>query len=138
MRVRLDALMNWSRMSFKPQKPRSRSTRRGKLNEDVCFKVTSQDIPRICQKPAKSQGRLYDSSTEGSKHGTTSYRQIGLPRKFKMWCLLFMLIPKFLCLLLLEQEISTASKESTEVKINRFTRKWPKCSISYLNKHDCL
>ncbi|GFO11359.1 reverse transcriptase [Plakobranchus ocellatus] len=44
MLVRLDALMNWSRMSFKQKKSRSISIRKGKLDEDVSFKAASQDI----------------------------------------------------------------------------------------------
>ncbi|GFO03425.1 reverse transcriptase [Plakobranchus ocellatus] len=47
----------------------------------------------------------------------------GLPGKNKVWCLQFMLIPKLLWPLLL-YEISTSTVESTEAKINRFTRKW--------------
>ncbi|GFO25110.1 reverse transcriptase [Plakobranchus ocellatus] len=45
--VRLDALINWGSNSFKPKKFRSLSIRKGGLDEDVCFKVTSQDITRI-------------------------------------------------------------------------------------------
>ncbi|GFN81806.1 reverse transcriptase [Plakobranchus ocellatus] len=51
MLVCLDALMNWSRMSFKPKKSRSLSIRKVKLDEDVYFKVASQVYH---QKSAKS------------------------------------------------------------------------------------
>ncbi|GFO03600.1 reverse transcriptase [Plakobranchus ocellatus] len=54
MLFRLDALMNWARISFKPKKSQSLSTRKGKLNEDVCFKIARQDIPRISQEPVKN------------------------------------------------------------------------------------
>ncbi|GFO48358.1 reverse transcriptase [Plakobranchus ocellatus] len=64
MLVRLDALMNWSRMSFKPKKSQSLSIRKGKLAEGVCFKAASQDIPRISQEPDKNLGRWYDKIPE--------------------------------------------------------------------------
>ncbi|GFN83882.1 reverse transcriptase [Plakobranchus ocellatus] len=35
---RLDALMNWNRMSFKPKKFRSVSIRKGKVDEYVCYR----------------------------------------------------------------------------------------------------
>ncbi|GFO30016.1 collagen alpha-1(iv) chain [Plakobranchus ocellatus] len=70
MLVRLDALMNWSRMSFKPKKSRSLSIRKGKLDEDICFNVASQDIPRINQKLVNSLGRWYDSSLKYNKRGS--------------------------------------------------------------------
>ncbi|GFN95159.1 reverse transcriptase [Plakobranchus ocellatus] len=67
MLIRLDALMNLGRMSLKPQKSRSLSVRKGKIDEDVCFKVTSRNIPMISQEPAKSLGRWYDSSLKDTK-----------------------------------------------------------------------
>ncbi|GFO06323.1 reverse transcriptase [Plakobranchus ocellatus] len=45
-----------SRMSFKPRKPRTLSLRKGNLDEDNCFKIASQDKPRITQEPVKSLG----------------------------------------------------------------------------------
>ncbi|GFN94459.1 reverse transcriptase [Plakobranchus ocellatus] len=51
MLIRLDALINWSRMSFKPKKSRSLCIREGKLDEDIYFKVASQDIARNSQSP---------------------------------------------------------------------------------------
>ncbi|GFO10280.1 reverse transcriptase [Plakobranchus ocellatus] len=62
MLVRLDTLMDWSRMSFKPKKSRSLSLRKGKLDESASYKVAGQNIPRISQEPFKSLGRWYDSS----------------------------------------------------------------------------
>ncbi|GFO24453.1 reverse transcriptase [Plakobranchus ocellatus] len=56
MLVQLDVLMNWSRISFKPKKSRSLSIRKDMLDENVCFKVASQDIPRINQEPVKRLG----------------------------------------------------------------------------------
>ncbi|GFO27067.1 reverse transcriptase [Plakobranchus ocellatus] len=47
----VDALMNWTRMSFKPRKSGSLPVRGGRL--DVCFKAGSQDIPRLAQEPVR-------------------------------------------------------------------------------------
>ncbi|GFO09935.1 reverse transcriptase [Plakobranchus ocellatus] len=62
--------MKRSRMSFKTRKSRSSSIRKGKLDEDVWFKIVSQDIPRISQEPVKSLGRWYDSSLKDTKRGS--------------------------------------------------------------------
>ncbi|GFO26816.1 reverse transcriptase [Plakobranchus ocellatus] len=53
MLVRLNALMNRSRMSFKP-KSRSLSIRKGTLDEDVCFKVVCQNIPESVKSPSRA------------------------------------------------------------------------------------
>ncbi|GFN97046.1 hypothetical protein PoB_002355200 [Plakobranchus ocellatus] len=50
----LDALMNRNRMSFKPKKSQSLSIKNDKLDEDVRFKVASQDILRN-KPPAKEK-----------------------------------------------------------------------------------
>ncbi|GFO47349.1 reverse transcriptase [Plakobranchus ocellatus] len=100
MLLRLDALMNWIRMSFKQKKFRRLSIRKSKLDEDVYFKVASQDISR----PITSLGRWYDSSLKDTKRGSEALQQAsvglqaiykcGLPGKYRMWCLQFLLIPK--------------------------------------------
>ncbi|GFN81495.1 reverse transcriptase [Plakobranchus ocellatus] len=89
--VQLDALINWNRISFKLKKSRSLSITKGKLDEDVCFIVTNQDIPRINLEPIKSLRRWYDSSLKDSKcrsevleqsfRGSASYRQVWLARR---------------------------------------------------------
>ncbi|GFO40013.1 reverse transcriptase [Plakobranchus ocellatus] len=58
--VQLDILMNKSRIIFKPQSCRSLSLRKGELGKDVCFKIASQDIPRLSQEPFKSLRRWVD------------------------------------------------------------------------------
>ncbi|GFN76251.1 reverse transcriptase [Plakobranchus ocellatus] len=74
MLIRLDAVMNWSRTSFKPTNSRSLSIRKGKL-QDVCLKLASQNIPRISQEPIKSLGRWYDSSQKDIKRGSETSEQ---------------------------------------------------------------
>ncbi|GFO25775.1 reverse transcriptase [Plakobranchus ocellatus] len=53
MLVWLDALMNWSRMKFKPKRSRSLSIREGQLDEDACFKEATLDIPRL-KRPSRA------------------------------------------------------------------------------------
>ncbi|GFO46410.1 reverse transcriptase [Plakobranchus ocellatus] len=48
-------------MGLKPKRFQSLSIRKGKLDEDVRFKVASQDITRINEDYLKSLVRLYDS-----------------------------------------------------------------------------
>ena len=133
MLKRLDDLMAWCRMSFKPKKSRSLSVRKGKVKEAVTFNVAGQNIPTVSQEPVKSLGRWYDSSLKDTKRGAETSElakaglqtidKCGLPGKYKVWCLQFMLIPKLLWPLLV-YEISTTTVEAIEAKINRFTRKW--------------
>ncbi|GFO36928.1 reverse transcriptase [Plakobranchus ocellatus] len=62
MLTRLDVLMSWYRMEFKPKKSRSLSIRKGKVDETTTFTVAEQHIPTVSQEPVKSFGRWYDSS----------------------------------------------------------------------------
>ncbi|GFN79042.1 reverse transcriptase [Plakobranchus ocellatus] len=62
MLTRLDILMSWCRMEFKPKKSRSLSIRKGKVDETTTFTVAEQQIPTVSQEPVKSLGRWYDSS----------------------------------------------------------------------------
>ena len=56
----MDELMIWCRMKFKPQKSRSLSLRKGKLNQNINFKISGQRIPTVSDLPVKSLGRWYD------------------------------------------------------------------------------
>ena len=133
MLERLDQLITWSRMKFKPKKSRSLSLRRGRVNPTIHFRVADQDIPTVSQEPVKSLGRWYDSSLKDTKRGEETMimtleglqaiDKCGLQGKFKVWCLQFMLIPKLLWPLLV-YDISTTTVELMEAKVNRFTRKW--------------
>ena len=60
MLVRLDTLMEWSRMQFKPAKSRSLSLVNGELDDEVRFTVGGQATPTIADEPVKSLGRWYD------------------------------------------------------------------------------
>ncbi|GFN92196.1 reverse transcriptase [Plakobranchus ocellatus] len=69
MLTRLDDLMSWCRMEFKPKKSRSLSIRRGKVDEATTFIVTEQQISTVSQEPVKSLGRWYESSMKDTRRG---------------------------------------------------------------------
>ncbi|GFO01413.1 reverse transcriptase [Plakobranchus ocellatus] len=133
MLTRLDVLMSWCRMEFKPKKSRSLSIRRGKVDEATTFTVAEQQIPTVSQEPVKSLGRWYDSSVKDTRRGAETLElasesllainKCGLQDKFKIWYLQFMLIPKLLWPLLV-YDICSSTMEAIEAKINKCTRKW--------------
>ncbi|GFO49777.1 reverse transcriptase [Plakobranchus ocellatus] len=106
MLTRLDVLMSWCRMEFKPKKSHSLSIRKGKVDETMTFTVAGQPIPTVSQEPVKSLGRWYDSSMKDTRGGAetlelaseslVAINKCGLQGKFKIWCLQFMLIPRLL------------------------------------------
>ncbi|GFO02696.1 reverse transcriptase [Plakobranchus ocellatus] len=133
MLTRLDDLMSWCRIKFKPKKSRSLSIRRGKIDEATTFTVAEQQIPTVSQELVKSLGRWYDSSMKDTRRGAETLEltsesllasnKCGLQGKFKIWCLQFMLIPKLLWPLLV-YDICSSTVEAIEAKINKYTRKW--------------
>ena len=133
MLERLDDIVASSRMKFKPKKSRSLSLRKGKVAESVVFSVANQAIPTVTEEPVKSLGRWYDDTLKDtqraketkqmSEEGLETIDQCGLPGKYKVWCLQFMLIPKLLWPLMI-YDICTSIVEAMESKINKFTRKW--------------
>ncbi|GFO16342.1 reverse transcriptase [Plakobranchus ocellatus] len=133
MLTRLDDLMSWCRMEFKPKKSRSLSIRRGKVDEATTFTVAEQQISTVSQEPVNSLGRWYDSSMKDTRRGAETLElasesllainKCGLQGKFKIWCLQFMLIPKLLWPLL-AYHICSSTVEAIEGKINKYTRKW--------------
>ncbi|GFO32390.1 reverse transcriptase [Plakobranchus ocellatus] len=133
MLTRLDVLMSWCRLEFKPKKSRSLSIRKGKVDEATTFTVAEQQIPTVSQEPVKSLGRWYDSSMKDIRRGAETLElasesllainKCGLQGIFKIWCLQFMLIPKLLGRLLV-YDICSSTVEAIEAKINKYTRKW--------------
>ena len=130
---RLDELITSCRMRFKPKKSRSLSLRKGKVADTEVFNIGNQPIPTVSEEPVKSLGRWYDKSLKDTKRGDEikqsvekglhSIDQCGLPGKYKVWCLQFMLIPKLLWPLLI-YDICVSTVEMCEAKLNKFTRKW--------------
>ena len=133
MLERLDVLMAWCTMKFKPKKSRSLSVRKGKIDATTTFTVANQQIATVSQEPVKSLGRWYDSSMKDTKReletvelateGLLAINRYGLQGKLKLWCLHFMLIPKLLWPLLV-YEICSTTVETIEAEINKFTRRW--------------
>ena len=68
MLERLDDLMAWCRMKFKPKKSRSLSVSKSKI-DTMTFTVANQQIPTVSQQPVKSLGRWYGSSMKDTKRG---------------------------------------------------------------------
>ena len=56
--------------------------------------------------------------------GLLAIKRCGFHGKFKVWCLQFMLIPKFLWPLLVYEICSTIQHRPSKAKINNFTRRW--------------
>jgi hypothetical protein len=132
MLKRLDELMVWSRMQFKPKKSRSLSIVRGKV-VDTKFDVSGQRIPTVREEPVKSLGRMYNAALkdtaarrqtiEMSKAGLDSINRCRLLGKFKTWCVQFVLIPKLLWPLLI-YEIPSSTVAAMEQTISKYLRKW--------------
>ncbi|KAK3760720.1 hypothetical protein RRG08_009356 [Elysia crispata] len=84
---RLDVLMAWCRMKFKPKKSRSLSVRKREIDATTIFTVANQQIPTVSKEPVKSLGRMYDSSMKYNKKRTrnsrTCYRRPASHQK--MW-----------------------------------------------------
>ena len=129
----MDELMIWCRMKFKPQKSRSLSLRRGKLNQNVNFEIGGQRIPTVSDLPVKSLGCWYDESMKDTNQvkETSKTLQEGLLKinccplqgKYKVWCLQHVFIQMLLWPLLV-YEILTSAVEKMVAKINKYTRKW--------------
>ncbi|GFO38373.1 reverse transcriptase [Plakobranchus ocellatus] len=58
MLTRLDDLMSWCRMEFKPKKSRSLSIRRGKVDEATTFTVAEQQIPTVSQEHSQEPRKM--------------------------------------------------------------------------------
>ena len=133
MSERPDGLMSWCKMNFKPEKSRSLSVRKGKIDAAATFTEANKQITTVSEEPFKSLGRWYYSSMKDTKRGQKTaelasegllaINRCGLQGKFKVWCLQFMLIPQLLWPLLI-YEICSTTVEALEAKINKFTRKW--------------
>ena len=89
-------------MKFKPQKFRSFSFRKGKVNPNINFMVGGQRIPSVSEEPVKSLGRLFDkplkdiNQTKEISRTLQGFHKIdrcSLQGKFKVWYLQHIFIP---------------------------------------------
>ncbi len=136
---RLDELITWASMKFKPQQSRSLSLRKGERNDRVTFTISGEDIPRIVDQPIRSLGRLYISGLSDKDMGKIILRQLSeglskidtsqLPGNFKVWCYHSTLHPRVMWPLKL-CEVTSSAVSRMEAKANSFIRKWlglPRC-----------
>ena len=129
---RLQLLIRWARMKFKPQKSRSLSLRKGKVI-NCFFSVEGVRMPIVREAPVKSLGRWYSCPITDRHRGVeiehtavTGLKTIDkccLPGRLKTWCLQFVLIPQLLWPLQL-YEVAVTRVEAIERRISAFARKW--------------
>ncbi|KAJ8339212.1 hypothetical protein SKAU_G00359980 [Synaphobranchus kaupii] len=101
---RLDELISWARMKFKPCKSRSLSLRKGVWNDRAIFTISGENIPLIVDQPIRRLGRQYTSSLSDKEMGKAILQQLSaglsridasqLPGKHKVWCYHFTLYPR--------------------------------------------
>ena len=99
MLERLDDLMSWTRMEFKPKKSHSLVLRKGKVVSNHIFMLSGDEILTVCKQPRKiiySSGRLYmymkdnkDTNRVKELHHDlddwlTRIDKCGLPNRFKL------------------------------------------------------
>ena len=128
----MDKQMIWCRIKFKPQKSRSLSLRKGKVNQNINFMVGGQRIPTVSEEPGKNLGRWFDESLKSINQAKETSRtlQEGLHKidrcplqgRLTVWCLPHIFIPMLLWPLLV-YEIATSTVELMEANINNYTRK---------------
>ena len=82
MLERLDGLMSWYRMIFKPKKSRNLSIRKGKIVAATTFTVANKQVPPVSDEPVKSLGRLCGSSMNDTKRHQKKKQQNLLPKAF--------------------------------------------------------
>merc|ERR1712237_256967 len=118
--TRLQQVIEWAGMKFKPQKSRSLSLHKGKVKPEVSFSVAGEAIPTVSQQPVKSLGRMYDASLkdtgraretrDNTKSALEKNDKCALQGKFKVWIFQHVLLPKLLWLLLI-YDICTSTVE---------------------------
>ena len=129
----MDKQIIWCRMKFNFKTSRSLSLRKGKVNQNINFKVGGQRIPTVSKDPLKSLRRWFNESLKDIDQAKETSRTLKerlhkivrcpLQGKFRVWCLQHIFISMFLWQLLVH-EIATSAVESMQAKINKYTRKW--------------
>lgn len=66
---RLDELITWARMKFKPQKSRSLSLQKGDRDDRTIFTIGGDNFPRIVDQPIQSLGMRYTLSLSDKEMG---------------------------------------------------------------------
>ena len=130
---KVNDLLGWCRMEFKPAKSRSLALTRGKLRENVFFFVADQRIPIVSEDHVKNLGRIFDADLSNKKQeeavkkqckeGMDAIDRAPLPGKYKVWISQFVLLPRLLWPLTI-YEIGLPFVESLEKSISRRIRVW--------------
>ena len=130
---RLQQVITWAGMKFKPQKSRSLSLKKGKVSPNLMFTIDEEAIPTVSQQPVKSLGRVYDASLKDSARaretkeatlaGLARIDGCGLQGRYKIWIFQHILLPKLLWPLLV-YEVCLSTVESIEATISKFLRRW--------------
>ncbi len=133
MLERLDQLMSWARIKFKPKKSRSLVLSNGKVVTDHHFKLSGDEIPTVSEQPVKSLGRLYINDLKDTSRVKELHEDLeewlkridkcGLPNRFKLWCLKFGLMPRIMWRLKI-YEVAISRVEAMEMKISTQIRRW--------------
>ena len=103
---KMNDLLEWCRMSFKPAKSRSLALTWGKIRSDVFFLVAGQRILTVQEEPVKSLGRVFDETLKDRNQETATWKMmkesldaiggVFLPGRFKVWLVQFVLTPRLM------------------------------------------
>ena len=140
---KMNDLLEWCRMSFKPAKSRSLALTRGKIRSDVFFLVEGQRIPTVQEEPVKSLGRVFDETLKDRNQETATWKMmkesldaiggVFLPVSFKVWLVQFVLIPRLMWPLTM-YKIGLPTVEAMERCINRLTRNGWDCLRAFFSR----
>ena len=129
----LEKLIVWARMRFKPGKSRSLVLQKGKIKSTARFTIAGEFIPTVTEKPVKSLGKWFDSSTKDQAaikgiggdldDWLRKIDKSGLPGKFKAWLYQHTILPQILWPLML-YEVAITTVEGMERKISGYLRRW--------------
>ena len=75
MLERLDVLMAWCRMKFKPKKSRSLSVRKGKVEATKTFTLANQQIPTVSQEPREMVRFIHERHQKRDRNSRTCFRR---------------------------------------------------------------
>lgn len=130
---RLEKLITWARMCFKPAKSRSLVIKKGKVADNFRFSISGTTIPTLTDRPVKSLGKtFYSTSTDTlSIRMTISELEVwlakvdksGLPGCFKAWIYQHAVLPRILWPLFI-YDFPMTSVETMERSINGYLRRW--------------
>ena len=130
---KLDKIIEWAGMKFKPRKSRSVVIVKGKIESRYCFRIQGTDIPTIKDSAIKCLGKCYDETLNDSENVKRFKQQVSsglakierslLPGKYKLWFYQHGLLPR-LSWPMLMYDIPVSTVESIQKTVNRWLQKW--------------